>query len=149
MYFFSSVEDFMPCNWPKSRNSTFLNQDNNSNFLDRFCVTWPNNCREYLNNIFMFLCMCIHLWVSVWIREWVYVTVCVSLMSKIPNRSKMPSFLYYVLEEKAIPIFLDCAILFSDRTRGTQMERKKMGKKVFHAFAVRISFLFKREKLVP
>lgn len=66
-------------------------------------------------------------------------TVYVSLMAELPNRSTIPLFFYYFLEKKAIHIFLDCVLLFSDGGRGTQMERKKKGhKEVFLAFIVRI-----------
>lgn len=58
-------------------------------------------------------------------------SVYVSLMAEIPNRSKITLFLNYLLEDKAIQIFLDCALLFSDGAKGTQMERKNRGKKSF------------------
>lgn len=62
--------------------------------------------------------------VYVWIREWVYVTVYVSPMAEIPNRIKIPSFLYYLLEEKEFHIFLEFALFYFDETRGTQMREK-------------------------
>lgn len=43
--FFSLIQGFIPHNCPKSRKSTFLYQDNNSDFLDGFSVSWPNNFR--------------------------------------------------------------------------------------------------------
>lgn len=67
-------------------------------------------------------------------------TVYVSPMAEIPNRIKIPSFLYYLLEEKEFHIFLKFALFYSDETRGTQMERKNgagLGE-VFLAFIVRI-----------